>query len=225
MFGQLQPTEFDIQFSLLGIPVRIHVSFWILAILIGWSGTDGHLPLIFLNAVAILVSVLVHEMGHALMYRYYGWGSNIVLHYMGGFATGAQFSYWKNIAVSAAGPGAGILLAILTGLTIFYFETNFDALPELLMPVLRFLLAVNIIWSIFNLLPLFPFDGGQITRNFLMWAMPRNGLKYSLIVSMVTAALMLYVGIQFGAIFLILFAVLFGYNNYQEYQSLGGRYW
>ena len=68
MFGNVTPTPFDLNFSLFGIPVRIHPFFWLVAILTGWN---PYLPkLIVIWVACFFVSILVHEMGHALTAKY-----------------------------------------------------------------------------------------------------------------------------------------------------------
>src|SRR5918996_450691 len=132
-FQQPPPTRYDLRFSIAGIPVSVHPLFWLITLLLGGS---GDLLLIPIWILVIFVSILVHELGHALAFRRYGQRSHIVLHFAGGL-TIPEPVYWgsgfanvaltpnQQIFISLAGPGAGFLFAalivaivILTGGTV-----------------------------------------------------------------------------------------------------------
>jgi membrane-associated protease RseP (regulator of RpoE activity) len=135
-------TPWDLRFQVLGFPVRVHPLFWLAGILLGFplfSGGDRdagiHLLLWFL---AFFSSILIHELGHALMIRRFGRDAHIVLYMMGGLAiegrpqnaSGSPWSFdsytgyqprarspQEQILISAAGPGIQfLLLGILVGL-------------------------------------------------------------------------------------------------------------
>lgn len=149
--------------TLLGFPIRVNVSFLLLllAVLIWMGGVVG-------VAVVLMTagSVLLHELGHALMARHLRVGvSSIELHFFGGAAqmTGMPRTPNDEIAIAAAGPavsfalaGLGHGLAAVTGL-----------------PVLALFGWVNLLLGAFNLLPAFPSDGGRILR---AWLARRRGL-------------------------------------------------
>src|SRR5574339_379984 len=121
LFQQPPPTQYDLRFTLAGIPVSVHPLFWLITLLLG---STGDLLLIPIWIVVIFVSILVHELGHALAFRRYGQRSRIVLHFAGGL-TIPEPVYWgsgyanvglspnQQIFISLAGPGAGFLLAAL----------------------------------------------------------------------------------------------------------------
>ena len=69
-------------FHVLGIPVRIEPFFWIAAVLLAYNLGDARLILMWVAVV--LVSVLVHELGHAVALKAFGQSSVIVLHGFGG---------------------------------------------------------------------------------------------------------------------------------------------
>src|SRR5258708_21488286 len=111
MFGTVAPTPYDVRFSLFGIPVRVHPFFWIASLLMGRGLHDRKLMLIWM--ACIFVSILVHELGHALTAQYFGWPPHIVLHAFGGYASYQPtwgHSTSRSILVSFAGPWAGFLL-------------------------------------------------------------------------------------------------------------------
>src|SRR5262249_58800220 len=113
------------------------------------------------------LSFLVHEMGHVLMGRAFGSDGHIVLYSFGGLAIGSNDLYrrWQRILVSAAGPGAELLLAALLWFAFLspWAVLPFDPQTPLGLAVLM-LLSVCLFWALFNLLPVWPLDGGMITR-------------------------------------------------------------
>jgi Zn-dependent protease len=115
-------TQFDLKFRLLGVPVRVHPLFWGIAALIGWR--QNELPLVAQRVLCIFVSILVHEYGHALMARAFGYTASIVLWGMGGlcYSQGERQTPRERLAVVLAGPGAGFLLCglvMLLGTVLF----------------------------------------------------------------------------------------------------------
>ncbi len=165
MFGMAGETDFDLRFQLFGIPVRIHPIFWLSAAFLTWD--PDRLDLVFIGVLCVLISVLVHELGHALVSRYYGFPSEIVLYFFGGYATGIRHSTWRDIKVSAAGPGAGFVLFILV-YAIWSLLLNFapGVLREfdVITHAVRWFLFANLVWSVMNLVPCLPLDGGNIMQ-------------------------------------------------------------
>jgi stage IV sporulation protein FB len=124
-------TPWDLNFQVLGFPVRVHPLFWLVGLLLGFSGGDGNAGIhLLIWFVALFVSILVHELGHALMIRRFGREAHIVLYAMGGLAIEgrprdlASFEPYsayqprprspqEQILISAAGPGIQFVLAAL----------------------------------------------------------------------------------------------------------------
>jgi Zn-dependent protease len=125
-------TPYDFRFGVLGFAVRVHPLFWLMALIVGYSFSGGvGIGLIF-GVGVVFLSILVHELGHALMFRRYGSDCHIVLHAFGGLAIPGQeegpasWGYnakWsqsrqptlqEQIVISFAGPAAGFILAGLT---------------------------------------------------------------------------------------------------------------
>jgi stage IV sporulation protein FB len=134
-------TPFDLDFQVLGFPVRIHPFFWLVGLFIGFQGGPNagiHLLIWF---VAFFSSILIHELGHALMMRRYGRESHIVLYAMGGLAVegrpldfgfGSPWSFdsytgfqprqrtpQEQILISAAGPGIQFVLLGLIAVIVY----------------------------------------------------------------------------------------------------------
>jgi stage IV sporulation protein FB len=200
-----EPTRFDWRFRLLGTEVRVHPFFWLTTLLIG--GDQGN-PWFTIYWVAIVfVSILVHEFGHVLAMRLAGDRGHIVLWGFGGLAISDKNNYrrhcFTDVAVCAAGPAAGLLLAILvTTITTLTGGSSRLGNGSLAFPnwyldfssphvhfIVRNLLYVNFFWNLMNLLPVFPLDGGQITRAILEQRDPELGRMRALRISIGAAVL------------------------------------
>jgi Zn-dependent protease len=245
LLSEPQRTAYDLQFSLAGIPVRVHPFFWIIAALPMAQSGMQITPFLLWVAV-VFVSIVFHEMGHALAFRYFGWHSHIVLYSFGGLAI-PDASYGSRrqtpqsrMIISLAGPVAGFLLAALVVLVVVMlgyrvdFRSAFsfldfevgggDWIPNLNVErMVDDLLWVNILWGLLNLFPVFPLDGGQFFREVLTLFNPRDGVRQSLLLSIGTAvALAVFAYVRLESIYA---AALFGYLAYTSYltlQSLGG---
>lgn len=195
MLAEPQPTPFDLRFRLFGTAVSVHPFFWLMAVLLGWNlvnkspipGDNGMMALALWIAV-VFVSILLHEFGHVWMGKVFGTDGYIVLHGFGGLAIGsnALYSSWKRILVSAAGPA--IQLALWGALFAMRAGGLFRGLPPALSLFLDLLIYVNLAWPILNLLPIWPLDGGQITREVCVLASPDKGVETSLWISLVVSA-------------------------------------
>jgi len=127
-------TPWDLNFQVLGFPVRVHPLFWLVGLLLGFSGGGENAGIYLLIwFVALFTSILVHELGHALMIRRFGRQAHIVLYAMGGLAIEGRprdsfgFSSFdpytpyqprartpnEQILISAAGPGIQFVFAAL----------------------------------------------------------------------------------------------------------------
>ena len=84
------------EFSLLGIPVRVHPLFWLIILMLNGNLHDAGSVITWITAV--FVSILVHELGHALVMRAYGFRPWITLYGLGG-----QASYDPRYASSPKG--------------------------------------------------------------------------------------------------------------------------
>ena len=101
-----RPDPYDLNFRLLGIPVRINPLFWAIAAALGWNSHDRFDVLIWVGCV--FLSILVHEFGHGLTAeRMFRARPSVIFYMMGGLCAydGDDRRPWRQAAVLAMGPG------------------------------------------------------------------------------------------------------------------------
>jgi stage IV sporulation protein FB len=232
-------SEGDLNFWLFRVPVRVHPMFWLLTLILGLGYRE---PMALLTwVVAAFLSILVHEMGHAAVTRLFGFYPFVVLHGMGGLTLrGPGVLGTRNpgpageIAISAAGSGAQFALAAAVYYllkTAGYEVAVVTGFPYVALPVLidrdvpvgfavlvNQLFLVSVFWGLLNLLPIYPLDGGQISREFLQRVMPREGLRLSLMISAFAATFFaVYAAVEWRS---VLTALFFGYLGFASLQAL-----
>jgi Zn-dependent protease len=236
------------RFTIFGIPVEVQPFFWVICALLGGAiSADSKEDFlgVALFMMAAFVSILIHELGHALTGRRLGGGRAIILlTNMGGLAInqGGQFNRQQRFWMIAAGPGAGfgflfLILAglglvfngqdVLTwvGLELFGLTPNFRsaALVEFfyakpfIYELLSQLLWINFWWGVLNLLPIMPLDGGQITELFV-----RPPRRVYLIGTIAATGAAIFGFMKMQSIYMALLFGYFAWQNHKGYKSLGG---
>jgi len=113
----------------------------------------------------IFFSVLFHEFGHALTAMLFGKKPRIELIALGGLTVhdGQHLAPWKQFIIVLNGPLFGLLLALFAWLAMkaSFLSTGIPA------QILRDVTIVNVFWTVVNLLPILPLDGGQMLRIIL----------------------------------------------------------
>lgn len=205
-----------IRFSLFGIPVEVQPFFWIsLVILGGASGADsaGAIFRIVLFTLAGFISILVHELGHALTARSFGANCRITLQAFGGYAaySGGQMSRKRSFLITLAGPAIQIILGLIVSAVYF----SLPSLSENGDHFLVTLMAISFVWAILNLLPVLPLDGGQMLNAVLGPAR----IKITLWVTIITATV-----VAIGMLMLdprdFIFPIFMGMFAWQAFQGL-----
>lgn len=162
--------------------------------------------------VVVFVSVLAHELGHALVGKAFGLVPQIDLHGMGGTTSwtgGAELGPARRVAISLAGPFAGFLLAAL----VFAFVLASPPPDRFGQFAARQLMVVNVVWGVFNLLPLLPLDGGNVLKTTLDAITKGRGEKPARMISIVCCVALLALAYLRGEWILGLLAVMFGLSN------------
>lgn len=239
----VQPTPYDLCFRIWGFPVRVHPFFWLVSAFLGLrSFEDMRLGILEMSIwiSAVFVSILVHELGHSLAFRHvFHVRNHIALYWLGGLAIPVDsprkgygfFGMLCDVFLSFSGPLAGFLLAgiLLIPLLMFpslYVGVNFEEQPvrAVLLRWMDTVFYISVFWGVFNLLPIYPLDGGQISREIFSYFSPRRGIANSLALSMVTAIiagiLLFYMGHRFAPILFLFLA----FDNYREMSFRSFRY-
>lgn len=185
------PGRFDLAWRMFGTPIRIKPSFWIFQLIFGWSLKDR--PALLLIWVACsFFAILVHELGHVLAGRWFGFPGSIVIYGMGGGAIGeyGRATRPQRMAIAAAGPIAGLsIYAALFFLTPWFVGSVFPqigrAWAEYVIFGFGFLVFMSLFWNLLNLPPVIPLDGGMI----LQAALPQRnaGQRLAYAISFATA--------------------------------------
>lgn len=212
------------RFTLFGFPVGIQWMFWLNTALLGGAlSADGPREIqgVVIWMAAALVSIIIHELGHAFTMRHYGDRRvAIVLYAFGGLAIpSVRRSRTEDIIVSAAGP----MGQIAVGLLVYYATRSLDLPSWHIALFLKFLFFwISVFWGIFNLVPIVPLDGGHILDGFLGPFRRRITLTVSL-------ACAILVGIWFfqttHSIFNLMLFGMLAYNNWQELSGRGQFNW
>lgn len=201
--------------SIMGIPVKVHVTFLLLLLLIYFAGTSiigagGLNGVIFV--VLVFASVVFHELSHAAVARHYGIKvSDITLLPIGGVArmeSPAQNPV-QEIFIAAAGPIASLFLAFclwfaadLFGVTVTLGDLSIRG------GLLAQLTVVNLVLAAFNLLPAFPMDGGRILRGVLgLYLKPFTATRIAVGIGQIFAIGLFFLGLLSMNLFMILIAL------------------
>ncbi len=214
--------------------IQIRVSLFFLALLpifvirLGWmlGGT----------VMAILViSVLLHELGHVCLARWTG-GSATEIHLspIGGLAmVQAGRTPWSQFATAAAGPFVNLVLCMAVFPKYYAPEYLWGILNPLQLPIAKLsegrllqdiallTFAVNWLLLLINLLPILPLDGGRIVRTMLLSRMhPELVDRFAVQVSMVAAGLLALGGLLGDwSVIVFLGSVLLIVNLIQLFES------
>lgn len=157
-----------LRFTLFGFPIFIHWFFWLnAALLSGHLGASSpeQLQALAIWIAAVLVSIIIHELGHAFTMRHFGARPHIVLYALGGLAIPDRiFRRGQDIVVSLAGPLAQIAVGV-GAMLLLQLSSGGDI--RWLQVFLADFIFASIWWGMFNLLPIFPLDGGHVMNSFL----------------------------------------------------------
>lgn len=205
-------------FKMLGVDVFLNVSwFLVFALFFTWTGTTVELFLTELGTVLILFgAILLHEFGHILAARSYGVSCDrVVLHILGGVAfinpkEAKSLTPKQNMWVYFAGPLVNLVIAGISFI-LFFIYTSFTDITSIdgFQLAMGTVLLLNLVIFIFNLLPIFPMDGGGILRNFMQHLKVKNAVVVSAVISMIFCLALLTFSIMFASIGGGIISVLF----------------
>jgi Zn-dependent protease len=193
-----------ISFRLFGIPVAVRPSFLLIAALLGLS--SRRLDLVVAWVGVVFVSILVHELGHALTARAFGAKVEIELNGIGGLtswsASEEEFGPGRRATVAAAGSAVGVVFGGLIWL-IASFTGPFSGVSGF---VVSNMIWVNVFWGLLNWLPIRPLDGGHLLVSLLQKVTPARAERIANVVFFVTAVAALAIALWLERIFIVVLA-------------------
>lgn len=230
-------SSFRLPFDIFGIPIRLDATFVLLVALLTWLigarvGTyielfelpldpaplqRGLAPWLLglLSALGLVLSVLLHELAHALTARRYGVEiKEIRLWILGGVAQFKEMPQQPRAeaVVAIMGPVTSAVL----GLLLWWLSGLLGAGAGAGLVVLSYLAAVNVLLAVFNLLPALPMDGGRVLRSLLATRM--SHLRATRIAASVSQIIAVLMGI-FGLLTFNLFLVAIAFFVYIAVQA------
>jgi Zn-dependent protease/CBS domain-containing protein len=170
-------------FDVAGFTVKVDWSWAIIAVLIAWSLAEGLFPSLYVGlppltywwmgvagVIGLFLSILLHELSHSVVARYYKVPiRGITLFIFGGVAELEDEPHSPKIEFRMAIVGPLVSLG-LGGLLYLSMKVGQGAAwPEPVIGILHYLMSLNIVLALFNLVPGFPLDGGRVLRAVL-WA-------------------------------------------------------
>jgi len=231
-------TSFRLPFTIFGIPVDLDVSFLLVLPLLAWiigsqieafvqafaveidptPLTQGFMPYLvgFVAALGLFGSILLHELGHSLVGRLFQLRiRRITLWLLGGMAQFERIPRHRGTeaVMAIAGPLTSILVGVVAAASLEFLPADRPAWRF----TLTYLMYMNLILAMFNLLPALPLDGGRVLRSLLALRMPYlRATQISASLSRFIALLMGLLGLLVVNVWLILLAFFI-------YMAVGGE--
>ncbi len=191
-----------LKFRVFGIPVVLRASFLLVAVFLGMTGARSRPSFVVAWVVLVFVSILIHEMGHALTARAFGAQVDVELTAFGGLTHWAipedGIRPGRRAVVAAAGSAVGIVFGGIVWAISGFFEpfTVFESF------VLRNLVWVNLFWGLLNWLPIRPLDGGHLLRSFLEKVAPTRAEAVARVVFTITAGMVVIAAWRMRSLFI-----------------------
>jgi Zn-dependent protease len=207
------------------IPLRVH---WTLALALPWfaaafapsvahqgAGRAESLVIGVLLAIALFVSVALHELSHTVVgVRLGAHIKGITLMLLGGVSelSRAPTRPSGEVLMAIAGPIASLLIAGVLWLAALALRTTApinagEAGAGVAFTALALLARVNLVVGLFNLVPAFPLDGGRVLRALLSWRIgARRATRVASVIGRVVAVLLAVAGVINGLVFVTLVA-------------------
>lgn len=196
------------------IPISIHPFFWLFAAMIGWI-SSGTMMGMFIWLGIIFVSVLIHEFGHALTAVLFKQKARIQLVALGGLTSfdGPKLKFWQQFIITFNGPLFGFFLFLLASALLQF------SFPPLVLKILKATQVANLFWTVVNLLPVLPLDGGQLMRIVLEANFGIKGFKASLLSGAIIAALLAFYFFMVQAFLIGAFFFLFAFQSFDSWRK------
>lgn len=211
-----------LNFRLFSIPISVHATFLFIALLgvASYSGWD-----IAIWTAAAFVSILLHELGHALVATKFGArGVNIYLYGLGGvtsYTPTKAISHGRSFLISAAGSTVGIVLG---GFLWFARDIgSFAGVGNGADVFIDSFIFTALIWGALNWIPIVPLDGGHMVQHFVaMFNEDRAPLIGQIVTWSAVAIIAPYAWVN-GYRIGVFIVVMFAFNGLREYRATVAR--
>lgn len=212
-----------LRFRLGSIPVEVHPSHILVSAALAMTftgrterGAGQMLAFVLAWVVTVFVSVLVHELGHAVVSRAFGYRPSIELVWMGGNTqpnAPGPIPWHHNVLLTAAGPLFGFLL----GMGAMLARNLLGEQSSETYAFLNRLMQVNFFWTALNLLPVLPLDGGHISSALATRIFgPKGYIAAQVFAFLLCAAVVLFCVMVFREPFIAMFFALYGFRALRE---------
>lgn len=176
-------------FTLNGIPVGVTPWFFCLMAILAFFVANGNVLHGIMFAIVGAISIGIHELGHATVANRYGLNPQVILGGLGGITQYRSANAKQSLWITLWGPLSDLILAAISFgiiLLLTMFAPTF--LPEhaYMEIFLSYMLWINLVWGIFNMLPIYPMDGGKLCGGILAkFLSPTKAAKVSIIISVI----------------------------------------
>lgn len=200
-----------------GIPISINPFFPVVAFFLGYLWSGGNLPLSFIIMGIITFSILVHEYGHALTGKLFKQKVKISLLPLGGLTErqGKPLKAWQDFLIVLMGPLFGFMLYLVAASLL-----GTGPKSSLMQQILSITAVINLYWTILNLVPVIPLDGGQLLRIILQGIWGVTGLKIACIISVLIGALFMVAFIVMQDFLIAAIFAMFTFESYRLYADV-----
>ena len=209
-----------LRFRLFDVPIGVHATFLFLAVL-GAASYPGDYVAIGIWTAAAFASILMHELGHALVARAFdARGVNITLYGLGGLTSykqGRAMSHGQSFVISAAGSAVGIVAG---GAVLMLVRSGiFDGVSQPIAVFINSFIFTALIWGVLNWIPIVPLDGGHMVRHLVAVFDEDRAPLISQIVTWIAVAIVVPYAWLNGYRFGVVIVLLFAFSGLREYRD------
>lgn len=204
------------RFRLGSIPVEVQSSHLITSAILGWAFLPSGVPpgmtaYVVISWMAIVfISVLIHELGHALACRLFGYQPSITLESLGGHTlpnAPGPIPWSRDLVLTVAGPLFGLLL----GVACWVSYKSMEGGSLMFKDILRRGAEANFFWAVVNMLPVLPLDGGRVTSVLSMRLFGKErGFLWAQMLAVITCASIVLWAVSARQLFLAVFFIMYG---------------
>lgn len=215
-------------FNLFGIQVSLHWTWFLVAFLMVQSrmGAYSSIGWNIAEYISLFAIVLMHEFGHSLACRSVGGRADFIMLWpLGGVAfvdppqrPGAVL--WSLVA----GPLVNVILVPV--LFVLMIASGIDGVDALRVPANNWqhfvgnLFMINAALLVFNMLPIYPLDGGQILRAVLWFFIgPIRSLTIATVIGLGGAGLIMLLALAAGDVWLVILALFAAMQSWAGFQN------